>query len=90
MEYLLQMSKCSIFYNIFKYMIFQRRQKALLWSKGLRYFYKVKMVCGMQEWLVFLFLSYSKTCRNGRNPVPLGRGVASKIDKTKVLKTGGS
>ena len=28
-------SKCSIFHNIFKYMIFQRRQKALLWSKGL-------------------------------------------------------
>ena len=27
-------SKCSIFHNIFKYMIFQRRQKALLWSKG--------------------------------------------------------
>ena len=26
----------SIFQNIFKYMMFQRRQKALLWSKGLR------------------------------------------------------
>ena len=26
-------SKCSIFHNIFKYMIFQRRQKALSWSK---------------------------------------------------------
>ena len=25
----------SIFHNIFKYMIFQRCQKALLWSKGL-------------------------------------------------------
>ena len=24
--------QCSIFHNIFKYMIFQRRQKALLWS----------------------------------------------------------
>ena len=32
MEHLLQMSKCSIFHNNFKYMI---RQKALLWSKGL-------------------------------------------------------
>ena len=31
-----QKSKCSIFNNIFKHMIFQRRQKALLWSKGLR------------------------------------------------------
>ena len=29
------MSKCSIFHNILKYMIFQRHQKALLWSKGL-------------------------------------------------------
>ena len=29
------MSKCSIFHKIFKYMIFQRHQKALLWSKGL-------------------------------------------------------
>ena len=36
MENLLQKSKCSIFHNIFKYMKFQRRRKALLWSKGLR------------------------------------------------------
>ena len=35
MEHLLQKSKYSIFHNIFKYMIFQRRQEALLWSKGL-------------------------------------------------------
>ena len=35
MKELLQRSKCSIFHNIVKYMIFQRRQKALLWSKGL-------------------------------------------------------
>ena len=28
--------QCSIFHNIVKYMIFQRRQKELLWSKGLR------------------------------------------------------
>ena len=35
MEHLLQKSKCFIFHNIFKYMIFQRRQKALIWSKGL-------------------------------------------------------
>ena len=35
MEHLLQKSKCSIFDNIFKYMIFQRHQKAVLWSKGL-------------------------------------------------------
>ena len=33
MEHLLQKSKCFIFHNIFKYMIFQRCQKALLWGK---------------------------------------------------------
>ena len=27
--------KCSIFHSIFKYMIFQRRQKALVWVEGL-------------------------------------------------------
>ena len=37
MEHLLQMSKCSILHNIFKYMIFLRRQKALLCSKGLKH-----------------------------------------------------
>ena len=36
MEHLLQKSKCSIFHNIFKYMIFQRHYKALLWSKVLK------------------------------------------------------
>ena len=36
MEHLLNMSKCSIFHNIFKYMIFPKRQKALLWGKGLK------------------------------------------------------
>ena len=37
MKHLLQKSKCSLFHNIFKYMIFQRRQKALLWSNGLKH-----------------------------------------------------
>ena len=37
MEHLLQ-SKCTIFHNIFKYMIFQRLQKVLLWRKGLNVF----------------------------------------------------
>ena len=32
-EHLLQKSKCSISHNIFTYMIFQRRQRALLWSR---------------------------------------------------------
>ena len=31
-----QKSKCSIFHYIFKNVIFQRRHKGLLWSKGLR------------------------------------------------------
>ena len=35
MEHLLQKSKCSIFYNIFKYIIFQSRQRVLIWSKEL-------------------------------------------------------
>ena len=34
MEHLLQKSKCSIFHNNFKCMIFQMPQKALLWSRG--------------------------------------------------------
>ena len=37
MEHLLLKSKCSIFHNIFKYLIFQRHQKALLWNKELTY-----------------------------------------------------
>ena len=45
MEHLLQKSKCSILHNIFKYryVIFQRRQKVLLWKKGLNevLFYQV-------------------------------------------------
>ena len=36
----LQRSKRSIFHNIFKCVVFQRRQKALLWSKGLQ-----QMIC---------------------------------------------
>ena len=36
MEHLLQKSKCSIFPNIFKYVIFKRGQKVSTWSKGLK------------------------------------------------------
>ena len=36
MEHLLQRSKCSIFHDIFKYIVFQMHQKALLWRKGSR------------------------------------------------------
>ena len=31
-----QMSKCPIFHNISKYIVFQSRQKALSWSIGLK------------------------------------------------------
>ena len=41
MEYLLQNLKCSIVNNIFKYMIFQKHQKVLLWSKGLNHLSRV-------------------------------------------------
>ena len=34
--------QCSIYHNIFKYMIIQRRQKALLWSEGLNVFFTFK------------------------------------------------
>ena len=61
MEHLHQKSKCSIFYNIFKYMIFQRRQKALLWGKGLTLqlvivctLFKVDMVFGKVTGLIRL------------------------------------
>ena len=30
------LEQCSILHNIFKYTIFQRHHKALLWSKGLK------------------------------------------------------
>ena len=38
MEHLLLRSKCSIFHNIQKNLTFQRRPKALVWSKGLNLF----------------------------------------------------
>ena len=52
MEHLLQKSKCSIFHYIFKYMIFQRRQKALLWSKGL-------FIIVYDQWKKSFFLLYN-------------------------------
>ena len=41
----LQKSKCSIFHIFFKYMKFQRPQKALLWSKGLWLCGACKFMC---------------------------------------------
>ena len=52
-ENLLQKRKCSIFHKIFKYMIFQMRQKALLWSKGLT---SCTLVCDV--FCVILLLSH--------------------------------
>ena len=43
MEHLLFRSKCSIFHNIFKYMIFQRPQKAFIMENGLRQVFKVAL-----------------------------------------------
>ena len=44
MEHLLQKSKCSIFHSIFKYMIFQRRQKVSLRGKGLTFNHNKKKI----------------------------------------------
>ena len=52
--YLLQKSKCSIFHFIFKYMIFQRRQKAILWSKGLN-------LC------LLVTITFAQTCQVSEN-----------------------
>ena len=41
------LEQCSIFHNIFKYMIFQRRQKVLLRSKGLVTF--PALTCSMEK-----------------------------------------
>ena len=42
MEHLLQKSICSIFQNIYKYVIFQRCQKVLMLSKGLSTVYSTQ------------------------------------------------
>ena len=44
----------SIFHNIFKYVIFQRRQKVLLWSKGLRQIFKVNTFSSFPTALPFI------------------------------------
>ena len=51
MEHLLQKSNYmySIFHNIFKYMMCQRRQKALLWSKGLNVYILLQTVINSDE-----------------------------------------
>ena len=72
MEHLLQKSKCSIFHNIFKYMIFQR---ALLWSKGLKSYptdwilkYMLDFHIGPKTWLSDNYLggSISHTIYRGK------------------------
>ena len=56
MEHLLQKSKFSIFHNIFNYMIIQRRQKALLCSKGLT------LKAGYWQFCIHFYpLNYCKT-----------------------------
>ena len=60
MEHLLQKSKCSIFHNIFKYMIFQKRQKALILSK--RLMIKTKII-------VLMTILHLFNCQWWTNPV---------------------
>ena len=50
MEHLLFCSKCSIFHNIVKYMIFQRRQKGLLVRVNQKLFYSHDLaICSSPE-----------------------------------------
>ena len=53
MEHLLQWSKCSIFHYISKYIVFQRRQKALLWSKGVIKGYTLFFLFFQQNKVIF-------------------------------------
>ena len=55
MENLLQKRKCSIFHNNFKYMIFQRRQKSFIWSKGWSEFL---LLCVTLCFSLLMYLSY--------------------------------
>ena len=65
MEHLLFWSKCSIFHNIFKYMIFQRHQfKALIWSKGLKESKTCIPYCIKQN---FSFVLYRKHQLNAKS-----------------------
>ena len=62
-----------MFHNIFKYMIFQRRQKALLWSKGLCRFKGViplKMV-KVQNLCNFAQVSHLYTSKNYNSKLQL-------------------
>ena len=78
MEHSLLRSKCSIFHNILKYIVFQGRQKALSWSKGLMDNHRdgresqlfacwvilhAFVVCGFFSELAFLKISFRNTIR---------------------------
>ena len=54
MEHLLQWSKCSIFHNVSKYIVFQRCQKKLSWIKGLE---KNDQTLGIFVFISFEFFS---------------------------------
>ena len=57
-----------LFHNIFKYMIFQRRQKALFWSKGL-----MKIRC------TFFAVSFTKAAESdmGRCSTPVSMVIST-------------
>ena len=62
MEHLLQKSKCSIFNNIFKYMIFQRRQKALVLEFLMRGYLHWQLLEPVLK--LMLFHSYRLVCHS--------------------------
>ena len=74
MEHLLQKSKCSIFHNIFEYMIFQRPQKALSWSKGLHItFSKLYSILSINSLDPGQLASSEKMFENDDGWMPMGR-----------------
>ena len=70
---MLQKSKCSIFHSIFKHMIFQRRQKVLLWSNGLIDNYSIAQYQFVSSYLIskqnkaVVFIAISKTGVSDKN-----------------------
>ena len=56
--------ECSMFHNIFKYMFFQRRQKALLWSKGLNHAFTHYVISTKNSRITELFVTVKAALMN--------------------------
>ena len=56
--------ECSMFHNIFKYMFFQRRQKALLWSKGLNHAFTYYVISTKNSCITELFVTVKAALMN--------------------------